>query len=399
MDESSNGAEARERVERLKAEQTEEKAGASGKGKTSRKRVQRLDDFLAEFVPPDYILDGILQRGYLYSLTGKTGSGKSALAITLCLIIVATAFGGKLGPHDAVPGRIVYICKENPTDIQMRLKAMCFTLGIDPAIIGRDFLVIQHIDSIEKHWAGIARELEDYGETTLIVVDTSVALFTDDDENAGIPMHRHAKKMRSLTNVVGRPCVLVLCHPGKNPASPDDLLPRGGGPFVNEMDGNLTIWDVGGYISELHWRGKIRGPGFDKIAVRMVPLKTLEVVDTKGRILPTVMARYITPDEIAAISAAGAVQDEQVLVAMHRNPGGSLATWATALNWRLTADPKSVEPAKPDRNKVHRAIDRLFKNKLVAKDGNTFILTPAGAKRASDAEARNALATPEDTLQ
>jgi hypothetical protein len=75
------------------------------------------------------------------------------------------------------------------------------------------------------------------------------------------------------------------------------------------MDGNLTLWDTGNYISELHWRGKIRGPGFDKLTWRMVPLRTLEIVDSKGRIFPTVMAQFTTADEVVAIGAAGQLAD------------------------------------------------------------------------------------------
>ena len=37
----------------------------------------------------------------------------------------------------------------------------------------------------------------------------------------------------------GEPCVIVACHPVKN-ASDDNLIPRGGGAFLNEVDGNLT---------------------------------------------------------------------------------------------------------------------------------------------------------------
>jgi hypothetical protein len=39
------------------------------------------------------------------------------------------------------------------------------------------------------------------------------------------------------------------------------LIPRGGGPFLAEVDGNLTAKPVTGGV-ELHWQGKIRGPDF-----------------------------------------------------------------------------------------------------------------------------------------
>ncbi len=40
-------------------------------------------NFLAGFVPPDYLWDGILQRRFIYSMTGPTGCGKTAVALTI----------------------------------------------------------------------------------------------------------------------------------------------------------------------------------------------------------------------------------------------------------------------------------------------------------------------------
>ena len=45
--------------------------------------IKSSSEFVAGFVWPDYIVDGLLQEGFLYSLTGETGAGKTS--ITLCL--------------------------------------------------------------------------------------------------------------------------------------------------------------------------------------------------------------------------------------------------------------------------------------------------------------------------
>ena len=39
--------------------------------------------FLEGFVPPDYLVDGIFQRRFIYALTGVTGGGKTAIALLL----------------------------------------------------------------------------------------------------------------------------------------------------------------------------------------------------------------------------------------------------------------------------------------------------------------------------
>ena len=71
----------------------------------------------------------------------------------------------------------------------------------------------------------------------------------------------HAKMLRSLIDIIpGRPCIIVNGHPIKN-ANADNLLPAGGGSFLNEMDGNLTALKTESTV-EMHWQGKYRGPDF-----------------------------------------------------------------------------------------------------------------------------------------
>jgi hypothetical protein len=65
----------------------------------------------------------------------------------------------------------------------------------------------------------------------------------------------HHDNARGFTECEGHPAVVVLSHPIKN-ASRSNLLPRGGGAFLNELDGNLTLWsDNLGEVTELHWQG------------------------------------------------------------------------------------------------------------------------------------------------
>src|SRR5262245_23208465 len=47
------------------------------------KLLQSSAEFVANFMPPDYLVDGLLQRRYVYSLTAPTGSGKTAIVLLL----------------------------------------------------------------------------------------------------------------------------------------------------------------------------------------------------------------------------------------------------------------------------------------------------------------------------
>ena len=85
---------------------------------------------------------------------------------------------------------------------------------------------------------------------------------------------------RTLANLPGEPCVLVMCHPIKN-ATQDNLLPRGGGAFLAEVDGNLTCWKTGSLIN-LYWQGKFRGPDFAPVSFQLEGVTSSHLRDSKG---------------------------------------------------------------------------------------------------------------------
>ena len=45
------------------------------------------EQFIAGFTPPAYLIDGIIQRGYLYSLTARTHHGKTAVSMYIAQCI------------------------------------------------------------------------------------------------------------------------------------------------------------------------------------------------------------------------------------------------------------------------------------------------------------------------
>jgi hypothetical protein len=45
--------------------------------------IKSSKDFITNFVPPDYLIDGLLQQEFLYSNTGATGAGKTAVTLRL----------------------------------------------------------------------------------------------------------------------------------------------------------------------------------------------------------------------------------------------------------------------------------------------------------------------------
>ena len=218
----------------------------------SRKLILSDAEFVANFEPPEYLLDGILQRRYCYALTAQTGAGKTAVALRIAAHV---GLGRKLGDRDVAQGAILYFASENSVDVQARWIAMAQHCNFE---IGKtNVRFVAGATRLSEIAAQITAEAAQMDDLALVVVDTSAATFEGEDENSNVAAIEHAKRMRSLTELRGGPTVLVLCHPTKR-ATADDLLPRGGGSFLAEIDGNLCARKSDSAV-EISWCGKFRG--------------------------------------------------------------------------------------------------------------------------------------------
>ena len=184
-----------------------------------------------------------MQRRSVYSLTGATGAGKTAIML---LISAHVALGRSIGDRGVQCGKVIDFAGENPEDARMRWIAMAQQMDFDIDTIDVHF--IPGVFKISEMTDRIRREITDIGHISLIGVDTSAAYFEGDNKNDNKQQGDHARRFRSLTTMPGGPCVLVACHPPKN-AGDDNLLPRGGGAFIAEMDGNLTGRKLSGQSS------------------------------------------------------------------------------------------------------------------------------------------------------
>jgi AAA domain len=342
--------------------------------------VLTLPEFLATLKAPHYLVDGLFKRGSFYSLTAMTGAGKTAVALLLSIIIADRKRRWKFGSHATEHGRIVYVTRENPEDVKERLVGMAAKLGFDPKEFAETFLVIDSVADLAKETDRIRREVATFGEVALVILDTSAALFIGDNENDPIQMLKHALTQRALCGLPGNPCVIALNHPIKRPASADDLLPRGGGGYLNETDGNFTLWAHDDRLTDLYWTGKLRGPDFEKITFRMPTIHTTDLVDSNGRLMPTVMAEVVTAAQADAVEKASLGQEDRLLQAMLGRLNGSLSDWATDCGWILPAKPG--ETPQPNKSIVQRIMKRLVDDKLAKKSRGSYALTPAGKKAA-----------------
>ena len=207
------------------------------------------------------------------------------------------------------------------------------------------------IFDVAAQWQQIEKKATALGGVVFVAVDTAPAYFTGDEENSNTQLGAHARKLRTLTTLPGRPTVIANCHPTKS-ANSDSLVPRGGGAFLGEVDGNLTSVRED-RIVRLHWAGKIRGPDFEAVPFELVTIRTPRLVDSKGRQLPTVMARPLTPTEETNREEEARKDEDAILAAMKASPGASLANLAEMVGWTVGAG------GAPYKSKVERVLKRL----------------------------------------
>jgi hypothetical protein len=331
----------------------------------SRPALQSSAEFTRNYVPPDYLIDRLLQRRYCYSLTARTGSGKTAIALCLAAHV---ALGRPLGDMEVEQGRVLMFAGENADDVCARWIALGHYMDFDVNTIDVYFVPGRFV--IAELITKIRTEVEKLGGCALLIIDTSAAYFSGDDENDNVQLGQHASALRNL-GIPGGPCTLINCHPPKN-TTDENLLPRGGGAFLAEVDGNLTAVKNAMAV-KLHWQGKFRGPEFEPINFQLKSVTTDRLKDNKRRSIWTVYAKYLS-DEAEEQMAASARRDEDALLSnLIAHGHGSVSVLAQRMGW-LT------NKGDPQKSKVHSVLDRLKRAKLVRSDRGQLSVTEIGFK-------------------
>jgi hypothetical protein len=336
---------------------------------TRRGRIHPGDDFMTGFTPPDWLIEGIVQRGRLYACTSLTGHGKTAVWLFIACMIHA---GSMVGHLDGAKGNVLILAGENPEDLKARMHGMAayhkLKPGQFPYVLPATFpMTDEEVDALIAEIVGLGIPF------SLIVGDTASSFFPGDDENDNVQAGAYARTLRRLTlEVPGNPTVVALCHPVKS-AQKGNLLPRGGGAFLNELDGNLTLWSESqGEVTELHWQGKIRGPDFVPLSFRLRPVPT-GFADRKDRDVMTIVAEPMSEEAATEHKKLTLANTDVVLRMLKEHPEWSHAQMAREAGW-------VDEDDQPLRGRVQRAFNSLAKDKLIEKkrDNAPWTLTSNG---------------------
>lgn len=337
--------------------------------------IQSSWEFVAGFVPPEYVVVGLLQRRFIYSVTGQTGAGKTAIGLRLA---ASAALEREFAGHQTKKARVLYAAAENPDDVRMRWIALAEQMGFDINTIEVYFTKDRFKISQMTAQLRLAAEACG-GEFGLVIIDTSPAFFEGDDENNRSQMGSHARLLRNLIDVIpGGPTVLALCHPTKH-ATADNLLPAGGGSFLNEMDGNLTC-ARNDTVTEMHWQGKFRGPDFAPVSFAIKTVTHQDLKDSDGRFIPTVICEHISDQAKDEISMANQLDEIAILKLIKDNAAASQASIAIAMGWKLYS-------GEPHKTKAARRLKALLAAKLIKETrAGHHKLTSEGEKAIEEVE-------------
>jgi AAA domain len=338
-------------------------------------------DFIAGFVPPEYLIDGIVQRRYFYSMTAQTGVGKTSIAMRWMAHVVT---GRPIAAKEVQQGEVLYFAGENPDDVRARWLVLTREMGIDPDtkkvtwIVGaKDLNATAHQISAEVAAKGL--------NLAYVVIDTAAAYNVGDDENSNTQAGNYARQLRSLTNLPGGPCVVVLCHPTKR-ASDDDLLPRGGGAFLAEVDGNMAVLKKDTLLVVTPF-GKFRGDTSWSQRYEIEVVKDHpKLKDARGRQMNSVVARPVGDCAAAIMEKRTDADMETVLNVVHSTPSATPTDLARVLGWTFGSK------AEPNVNRVKRNLARLLKDKLVRETMGKWRATEAGQRELNAIDAAKAAA-------
>jgi hypothetical protein len=327
------------------------------------------DDFTAGYRPRRPLIRAWdMKRGWLYSFTAPTGGAKTAIALAEAIELAQQGY------------RVVFLAGENPDDVRARVILMQAMLGLEqlPAtlrFVDRTFNLADNIDHVRQ-------QVEIMVGADFIVIDTSPAFQVASgglEENSNPEAIRWAQRLRELTRLQGTPSVLALCHPIKRPQSIEECLPRGGGGFLAEVDGNYASWCAGeddnDKFFELRWMGKFRGH-FSPIPYHIQRATCDRLVDADGNPVFSVWARRCDDGQTERAATEQAEEENALLIAMADYPGKSTTAWAKLLDWQYSS-------GLPYKEKVRRTLKRLAAHRLVRPGrGGQWQLLDAGKKEA-----------------
>ena len=327
-------------------------------------KIKSENDFIDSLEMPEPIVDGLIARGRHISLTANTGHAKTAMA---AFIMIAVSEPEHVCWDRVSEGCDVLFCSgENPDDLKMR---MLGHRSVNNNLQGKRRHYIEGIFDVDQSYQAIREKADTIADLGLIIIDARQAFQSVENDNDNAENLRFASACRKLTFLPSRPAVLVLCHPNKK-ATKDDLIPRGGSAYLNEVDANLSQWRSGEIVT-LHWSGKIRGRDFDPIKFKLKNVTHPRLLDRQRRPIETVILEKMDEFSAYELQKETLKIEDKILLSVQKHPEQSIAD--RCFDCGLKNDKNEAQ-----KSTMHRHLQSLSEQKFIKKVRRRWELTPAG---------------------
>lgn len=316
--------------------------------------VKPISQAVRELLPPIYVLQQLIQKNHLYTLTARNNSGKTTWIVA---VTRSVASGEPLGTLQSIKGRVLILSGENSADTNLKFRYLSEVEKVN----------LDNIDVLEMAFelknGGVERLMAELmSEYALVIVDSLQAYFGGGDFNSNADQLAHLQACRKLTQLRGNPAVIVLAHPTK---SAEILEPYGGGSLMNEVDGNLTL-KLDGDVVTLH-HTKLRQSPFMPIHFQLNIVEMPNFEDNFGKQATTTLLTPLDSD----------------LASVIRNDNGKLSF--QILDLLLKRNLSKAELSKAifgddevkHTSKIYRLIGDLRSKKFLTDSGD-FELTAKG---------------------
>jgi AAA domain len=172
-----------------------------------------VGDEIASLPRPEALIEDVLDLNSVGLLFGRSGSGKSFVALDWALCI-STAIWWK--GHRIQPGPVLYVAGEGAVGLGARLEA--WKRFHDVQGTGPISWIPGAVDLLDRRCVDALATVADEVAPALVVIDTLSRCMAGGDENSPKDMTTVIRALDTIRDVTGA-CVLPVHHTGKDPTA------------------------------------------------------------------------------------------------------------------------------------------------------------------------------------
>ena len=322
-----------------------------------------INDLLKEPEPLEWLVDDYILQGTQVQIVGKSGTGKTFLAIDLACSIVT---GRQWNSRNVKQGPVAYINAEGHTGFQHRLKGWSIkhkSLKDTPFCLSNgqtDLISNSDISILTKHLDKFAAENSGY--IAMIFIDTlrrNMSGNEDDSRDLSLFMNNFEGLCRKYS-ATG----FIIHHPGHNNTS----RARGSSSQKAALDTSLLLKNSKTEISLVC--DKLKDGGAKPAPVKYeLETITLPWLDSKGNHITTCIPMY----DKSAISGSQVLKPmssmtEMAVESLNKAFNKPLGNYALLKDWKSKfTDARFAKDPKSKKDTIERAFARA-KDELIDKD-------------------------------